>query len=175
MTYIRPSPEEQAKRTAKSVATRRANIEIRKAAMQNAYERQYLLKDQIEALENRLQDAQQLEVMSELANKVTSKSLISADAIVAAAKPWQSFTGVYFLVADKEIVYVGQSVNVYARISAHSDKKFDSFTVIPCPKAHLNVLESLYIHLFNPPLNGHEKHNCAPLNLQKLFNLAIDV
>ena len=51
MSYVKPSPEEQAKRTAKSVATRRANIDARNAALKDAYERQYLLKDQIQALE----------------------------------------------------------------------------------------------------------------------------
>jgi excinuclease UvrABC nuclease subunit len=172
--YVKPSPEEQAKRTAKAVATRRANKEAHKAAMQDAYERHYLLKDEIKALENKLQVIQQLEAMNELSNKITSKTLASAEAILNAAKPWQSFTGVYFLISKNKIVYVGQSVNVYARLSAHVHKNFDSFTVIPCPKEHLNVLESLYIHMFDPPLNGHEKHNCAPLNLEKILKLAVD-
>ena len=171
MAYVKPSPEEQAKRTAKSIATRRANIDVRNAAMQDAYERKYFLKDQIKLLESKLHELQQLETMSELANKVTSKTLISAETIVGASKQWQSFTGVYFLVANKAIVYVGQSVNVYARISAHTDKTFDSFTVIPCQKEHLDVLESLYIHLLNPVLNGHDKHNCAPYSLAKILKI----
>jgi hypothetical protein len=170
--YIKPSPEEQARRSAKAVATRRANIEARKAEMRDAYERQYLLKDEIKALENKLQATQQLDAMSEVANKVASKTLVSAEAILSAAKPWQSFTGVYFLISNNKIVYVGQSVNVYARISGHTHKTFDSFTVLPCPKEHLNVLESLYIHMFDPPLNGHEKSNCAPLNLEKILKLS---
>jgi len=113
--------------------------------------------------------------MSELANKVTSKTLISAETIVEAAKPWQRFTGVYFLIANKTIVYVGQSVNVHARLSSHGNKKFDSFAVIPCPEEHLDVLESLYIHVLNPVFNGHDKNNCAPLNLSKILKLAADV
>jgi hypothetical protein len=172
MAYIKPSPEEQARRSAKAVATRRANREAHKAAMQDAYERQYLLKDEIKALENKLQVVQQLDTMSELANKIASKTLVTAEAILNAAKPWQSFTGVYFLISNNKIVYVGQSVNVYARLSAHTHKNFDSFTVLPCPKEHLNVLESLYIHMFDPPLNGHEKSNCAPLNLEKILRLS---
>ena len=175
MSYVRPSPEEQVKRTAKSVATRRANIDARNAALKDAYERRCLLKDQIHALESKLYALQQLDAMSDLANKVTSKTLISAETIVAAAKPWERFTGVYFLISNKTIVYVGQSVNVYARLSGHGDKNFDSFTVIPCPKEHLDVLESLYIHVMNPVFNGHEKNNCAPLNLTKILKLAADV
>ena len=174
MNYVRPSPEEQARRSAKAVATRRANKEAHKAAMQDAYERHYLLKSEIEELERRRQVVQQLDTMSELANKITSKTLVSAEAILSAAKPWQSFTGVYFLISNNKIVYVGQSVNVYARLGAHAHKNFDSFTVLPCPKEHLNVLESLYIHIFDPPLNGHEKSNCAPLNLEKILKLSVN-
>lgn len=174
MNYVKPSPEEQAKRTAKAVATRRANKEAHKAAMRDAYERHYLLKTELEELESRRQVIQQLEIMSELSNRVTSKTLVSAEAILSAAKPWQSFTGVYFLISENKIVYVGQSVNVYARISGHTHKKFDSFTVLPCPKEHLNLLESLYIHMFDPPLNGHEKNNCAPLNLEKILKLSVN-
>jgi hypothetical protein len=175
MVYVRPSPEEQARRSAKTVATRRANKEAHKAEIRDAYERYYLLKNEVEDLERRRQDMSQLDTMNELANKVTSKTLVTADAILNAAKPWQSFSGVYFLICSGKIVYVGQSVNVYARLSAHTGKTFDSFTVIPCPKEHLNVLESLYIHMFDPPLNGHEKHNCAPLNLEKLLKLSVNV
>jgi predicted GIY-YIG superfamily endonuclease len=173
MAYIKPSPEEQARRTAKAIATRRANKAAHKAAMQDAYERQYLLKDEIKELENKLQIIQQLDTMNEVSNKVASKTLASAEAILKAAKPWQSFTGVYFLISNNKIVYVGQSVNVYARISGHAGKTFDSFTVIPCPREHLNVLESLYIHMFDPPLNGHEKSNCAPLSLEKILRLSV--
>jgi len=112
--------------------------------------------------------------MSELSNKITSKSLVSEESILNAAKPWQKFTGVYFLISNNKIIYVGQSVNIYSRISSHTHKNFDSFTVLPCPKEHLDVLESLYIHMFNPPLNGHEKNNCAPLNLEKILKLAVN-
>jgi hypothetical protein len=173
MAYVKPSPEEQARRSAKAVATRRANIEARKAEMRDAYERHYLLKNEIEELEKRTQAIKQVETMNELANKVTSKTLVSKKEILNAAKPWQGFTGVYFLIANRKIVYVGQSVNVYARISGHTHKTFDSFTVIPCPKEHLNVLESLYIHMFDPPLNGHETRNFAPLSLEKILRLSV--
>jgi uncharacterized protein YerC len=174
MAYVKPSPEEQARRTAQGIATRRANKEAHKAEMRDAYERHYLLKDQIKALENRLQVAQTLDTMNDLANKITNKTLASEESILKVAKPWQSFTGVYFLILENKIVYVGQSVNVYARISSHTQKKFDSFTVLPCPKEHLNVLESLYIHMLNPPLNGHENSKCAPLNLEKILKLAVN-
>lgn len=140
--------------------------------MREAYERQYLLKDEIEELEKKLQALKQFEFMSELSNKVTGKTLVSEDVIVQAAKPWEGFSGVYFLVSDGKIVYVGQSVNVYSRLQNHADKKFDSFTIIQCKKEHLDMLESLYIHMFKPPMNGHETSNCAPLNLEKILQLS---
>lgn len=38
-------------------------------------------------------------------------------------------SGVYFLYSEEEIVYVGQSVNIYARIGSHAAKgiEFDSW------------------------------------------------
>lgn len=174
MNYVKPSPEEQARRTAKGIATRRANKEAHKAAMRDAYERHYLLKNEIEELEKKAQIIKKVETMNEAANKITSKTLVSKKEILSAAKPWEGYSGVYFLIFKNKIIYVGQSVNVYARISGHTHKKFDSFTVLPCPKEHLNVLESLYIHMFDPPLNGHEKSNCAPLNLEKILKLSVN-
>ena len=171
--YVKPSPEEQSRRTAKGIATRRANKEAHKAAMQEAYERHYLLKEEIQELENKRENIQKIEFMSEAAFKITNKKLASKKTILSAAKPWQNFTGVYFLIYKNKIVYVGQSVNVYSRMSSHTNKKFDSFTAIPCPKEHLNVLESLYIHMFDPPLNGNQEQNCAPLNLEKILKLSI--
>jgi hypothetical protein len=171
--YIKPSPEEQSRRTAKGIATRRANKEAHKAAMKDAYERHYLLKEEIAELENKKENIQKIEFMSDAAFKITNKTLASKKTILSAAKPWQNFTGIYFLIHKNKIVYIGQSVNVYFRISSHSGKQFDSFTAIPCPKEHLNVLESLYINMFDPPLNGTQDKNYAPLSLEKILKLSI--
>jgi len=47
MIYVKPSPEEQARRSAKSVATRKANKAAHEAAIRDAYERHYLLKTRL--------------------------------------------------------------------------------------------------------------------------------
>jgi hypothetical protein len=59
---------------------------------------------------------------------------------------------------------------VYARISQHHDKLFDSFAFIPCEKNLLDSLESLYIHVLRPSLNGNmHGGKQAPLSLNKLI------
>ena len=77
-------------------------------------------------------------------------------------------SGVYFLIKNERIVYVGQSINVYSRIAEHYKSKFfsDVFSV-PCPRSNLDVLESMYIHTFNPDLNGRSVQGkiIAPMSM----------
>ena len=81
--------------------------------------------------------------------------LLSKGEILSMARPQRKLCGVYFLIENNEIVYVGQSVNVHARVASHHHGKvFSYFTCIECPQSHLNSLEALYIHKFSPPLNG---------------------
>jgi hypothetical protein len=48
-------------------------------------------------------------------------------------------TAFLFLIYEDEIVYVGQSVNMYSRITQHAvDKKFDRYAFVPCLKEHLD-------------------------------------
>lgn len=65
------------------------------------------------------------------------------------------YTGIYFLVSDGSIVYVGQSRNVHVRVMEHyrSGRSFDSYTYIPCDGASLDVLEAAYIDKFSPEQN----------------------
>jgi len=64
------------------------------------------------------------------------------------------FSGIYFLVKDFEIIYVGQSVNVSRRIIEHlKSKNFDSFFAIDCKSTGLNDFEAHYIAKFSPVLN----------------------
>lgn len=82
--------------------------------------------------------------------------LFPKDFIVANANTLDDFSGVYFLINHDEIVYVGESRNVYARLDNHvlsEDKKFDRFYVIHCPGTFRKRLESLYIQRFTPIYN----------------------
>ncbi len=76
--------------------------------------------------------------------------------VLDAAMPIGTAMGVYFLIKDKEVVYVGQSIDIYGRLSKHraDGRDFDSFAFIQCEKALLNDLESLYISAFVPFMNS---------------------
>ena len=67
--------------------------------------------------------------------------------------------GIYFLCDGNDVVYVGQSVNPAARISAHiSDryKKFDRVYLLPVPQSELDDVEAMFINSLKPKLNGWE-------------------
>lgn len=78
--------------------------------------------------------------------------------IVRRAKPYAIVCGIYFLVKSGGVVYVGQSVDVHARVASHTDgKDFDALYVLPCDAEHLNRVEEEYIQRLNPPLNVARK------------------
>lgn len=166
--------EERRAMTAKSVATRKANRDASNAAMQRAHIHADTLRDQIKRLELRLESLQRAEALNTVSAALTGKTLLRADEIVKAALPWESQSGVYFLIRGGEVVYVGQSVNVHARISQHKDKKFDRYAFVPCDADSLDVLESLYIHCLRPGLNGcnHNGAKFVPIPLDDLVSLA---
>lgn len=76
--------------------------------------------------------------------------------VLDAAMPVGTAMGIYFLIKANEVVYVGQSVDVFKRLSRHKSdgKDFDSFAFIQCEKHLLNDLESLYISAFVPFMNS---------------------
>lgn len=71
-------------------------------------------------------------------------------------------SGVYCLMKGPDVVYVGQSINMYARLVSHRKActgDFDSFTWLPLPKEDLNNYEALWIVFFKPALNTHLPKN----------------
>jgi|SRR5580700_6142141 hypothetical protein len=77
---------------------------------------------------------------------------LTLDDILARARPWPP-TGVYFLIADRKVVYVGRSIRGVARLLEHQEKLFDSWAFVPCAEQDLIGWERYYTHLFAPPLN----------------------
>jgi hypothetical protein len=65
--------------------------------------------------------------------------------------------GIYFLISQGEIVYIGESANIFRRIATHSDDKiFDSVTWQPLPnlkKSLRRKLEREYIKQYKPKYN----------------------
>ena len=66
----------------------------------------------------------------------------------------ESVTGIYFLVKDGKIVYVGQSTNIFARVGTHkTDKDFDKAVYFECPSTELDDLEYELINILQPQYN----------------------
>ena len=74
--------------------------------------------------------------------------------ILSLAVPTQDASGIYFLIQDGEVVYVGQASNVLARVGKHaSDRDFDAWTWLPVPIGNLTRTERAYIDYLRPRLN----------------------
>jgi hypothetical protein len=83
-------------------------------------------------------------------------AILSAVDIAAASKEVEALGGVYFLLQNQRIVYVGKSNNVHARLADHFAKKvieFDRFHIVPCDPRDLDHLEALYIGALRPKYN----------------------
>lgn len=84
--------------------------------------------------------------------------LLGHEEILVMAGIKRRICGVYFLIKDCEVIYVGQSVNIHSRIDEHDRvKDFDTFTYIECEKENLSYLEARYISKFKPKLNYDSK------------------
>lgn len=167
------TPEERQAIAAKGHATRRRRKEERDAARFEALAYAGGLRQEIEARKSELAHLERVEMFNAASAKLTSKFLMTEAEIVLAALAWEQASGVYFLIRQGRIVYVGQAVNVYVRISQHTEKRFDSYAYLPCPVDMLDKVESLYIHLLRPELNGNQVDGAkyAPIQLSALFSL----
>ena len=81
--------------------------------------------------------------------------------IVQSAQLVDGQVGVYFLMrksasgASLQVVYVGQSMNVYGRVAQHYEaKQFDAWSYVACRPDQLDLIESLYIHWIGPTYNA---------------------
>lgn len=111
--------------------------------------------------------------------------LVCLSDIARSAAPFEGGCGIYFLQRStpdgQQIVYVGQSVNVYARVATHAleEKKiFDSWSWVECHRTQLDLLESLYIHWIRPSEQGRQfvigkptEEMAAPIARQHLQHL----
>lgn len=122
------------------------------------------------------------EVFHRWARRLRGRRLLREEEIVAAGAFVPNVSGVYFLICDNRVLYVGQSSNVYPRVSNHlrdSLHDFDRVAVIECPAEELDVLESLYIWWLQPEGNGRYTRQGqtgmhAPLTLARLAEMAPD-
>ena len=167
------TPEERKAIAAKGVETRRINRLDRQRRREDAMVRKYELKGEIEELEKKRDALESHQAMSLISSSITGKALLSEAQIVKHGQPWNNCTGVYFLIRTGKVVYVGQAKSVFQRVGSHKDKEFDSVAWVPCAAEILDALESLYIHVMRPPLNGNwsDEIKCAPMPLDKLLRM----
>jgi len=134
----------------------------------------HLLEVRKSELEEQVYSAERLTKIMGSSKALTGATMLTEDEIVNGSDVLADCCGVYFLIRLGKVVYVGQSVNVHSRISGHvGSKKFDKFAYVQCKRSALDVIESLYIHVLRPPLNGIQGGvPCAPIRLDRLVTLA---
>jgi hypothetical protein len=98
---------------------------------------------------------------------------LSEAQIVGAATPWANPCGVYFLICNGRVMYIGQAVNVASRLAQHHKEKqpFDAVAVLECDRKDLDTLESLYIHRLQPEWNGRHRNGelVAPMRRTEVW------
>lgn len=76
--------------------------------------------------------------------------------LVENSVPIGVLTGVYFLMWDGKIVYVGQTTNLHFRIGQHLTegvKEFNRYAFLPLPPHMLDEIEDYYIDVCLPKYN----------------------
>ena len=172
-SYWKTKTEEELKEIKrKSLETRRKNIKKREDAKDEIrfFKKEIaLLKAQKEELELELNQGM---ILARLVNQ----RFYCESKILESSISYDGLSGVYFLINDNKIIYIGQSKNVFARIHTHSmTKKFNKIAWVNCELKHLDIIESFYIHAFRPELNGckNEEEKSAPLSVEKLYHLTL--
>lgn len=63
-------------------------------------------------------------------------------------------SGIYLLINDEEVVYVGQTKNGLRRIMQHNNKVFNKYSFIETSLDELDYYEDIYIMKFQPKYNN---------------------
>lgn len=119
--------------------------------------KEWVCQNKVEHVKGRPLPTQMIRVVSQAAELITSPPLpLSAIPNLKQIPAYGYAPGVYFLCQGDEVVYVGQSVNVYARLAEHqrSKKEFDAVYMLHVPTIQLDDVESAFIHALRPRLQG---------------------
>lgn len=138
-------------------------------------------KKELADCERQLAQSKQLAAVLEtpgLMRVASEVGIANETQIIAAARSFENQSGIYFLVKADKVVYVGQSVNVPARVATHRSqgvKDFDAAAFIPAPKSKLDALETLYIALFQCEANRFSNglragQLCTPLPVEHVLH-----
>jgi predicted DNA-binding transcriptional regulator AlpA len=96
------------------------------------------------------------DVAEYIATRPIKLEVFEAEEIARRATTAPNMPGIYILLFEGEIVYVGQSICPLRRLGDHSSDKgkfFDAYVHIPCRPRDLLALEGLYISKFKPKYN----------------------
>lgn len=96
------------------------------------------------------------EIADDIGSGLGTSALLSHREIVINSYPLDGYPGIYFLIKNNEVVYVGQSLDVERRIGQHRTGRkidFDLVFIIACLPSELNQLEARYIRALKTPLN----------------------
>jgi len=169
-----------ARARAECMEINKTGVALEKEALLNLSNARSKLEKEVQDLKSKASHEIKMNLLSDT---LTGKYMLDVSEIVAKSAPFKSKCGVYFLIQDDQVVYVGQSVSVDTRVREHANNKyavnvkvFDRYAYIPCEKHQLNVLESLYIHALNPKYQGrkilaNKRYLSAPFSFQQLMNM----
>ena len=106
-------------------------------------------------------------------NKYFSRKPLNEDAKIYPVDT--GMIGIYFLIKNNVIIYIGKSTNVMNRISQHKyEKDFSSYAIIECDENEMSYLEADMIAKYQPEYNKsfptNEEWNCVT----KKVNLFLD-
>lgn len=113
------------------------------------------LQQRAELLAHTVVDAAVGEILND--TRLLTNDEIQVQSVGIDYKPTPS--GVYFLLRNGVVVYVGQAKNVKSRINTHKadpDKDFDAYAWVRCELEHLDTLEALYIMTLRPEQNKRQ-------------------
>ena len=82
-------------------------------------------------------------------------------------------SGVYILILEGVVVYVGESMSVYSRIGAHvkdTKKRFDTVRILPCLEHRRRYWEAILIDRYQPIFNTKGKDKAT--NKRHIFELS---
>lgn len=119
--------------------------------------------------------------------KANAKSFhFTNEQIIDAAKPqfegdsysvvrfyeYPAVCGIYFLIANGKIFYVGQSNRIPRRIFQHRDNlvPFDSIAWFEAPEFFLKTIEAYYIARIKPPFNADVRYDGQYAELATKFD-----
>lgn len=109
----------------------------------------------IPSLRDALSDHRIASVIPRRFKEAAAAANYAPDEIIASSFPVPSQCGIYFLIRDGEIRYIGQTKTLLYRLSQHSraGRQFDAFSFIPCREDQLDELEKVYVTLLMPEEN----------------------